>query len=274
MYSTSPRNTFLGMFVLVTILAIFSGIAHASAPRLIEDKSCTIVTVASGDNAWTLAGANDITLDVLAKLNPQIPDLSKIYPSDELAIGCGKPKPNAFFVQKSVTVTEPGDWAQWRNTTEPCLSHGQTLTCWTWQAIVIALHDVGFRGNDLITMAAITPGESNRVVVAVGDQHLQDDKWGPSVGVFQIRTLWKEQGKGTTRDINRLNTLAGSAASAHDLYESSKERRNNGEMITPVGKTEKRQREAFDDWTCYQIGNHLGQIETVRTIASQMGALS
>lgn len=35
---------------------------------------------------------------------------------------------------------------------------------------------------------------------AVGDEHLVNDKWGPSIGLFQIRSLHAEKGKGTKRD--------------------------------------------------------------------------
>lgn len=39
---------------------------------------------------------------------------------------------------------------------------------------------------------------------AIGDLDLMDAKWGPSVGIWQCRTLKAETGTGTHRDIERL----------------------------------------------------------------------
>lgn len=53
----------------------------------------------------------------------------------------------------------------------------------------------GFEGEDIEIAAAIAMGESSGRVHAVGDVQLADDedeenpKWGPSIGLFQIRTL-------------------------------------------------------------------------------------
>lgn len=275
---TSRRKTFASIAVLGA--TVLPGMAYASNVRLVEDKSCSVVVVQPGDSTWKIAGKYNVTLDVIASLNPHIQNLSMIYPGDEIAVGCGKDKP--VIVPQSVVaanVSHP-EWAQWRETKEPC---GKS-TCWTWQAIIIALYDAGFRGNDLITMAAIVPGESGRQIKAVGDDTIADSTWGPSVGVFQIRTVNKQKGTGGTRDIMKLNvSLAANAEAAFEIYESSKVRRDKGEIIRPAinieanGKLvygDKRLREAHDDWTCYQLGNHLGQLDTVRAIAAALGALS
>lgn len=50
-------------------------------------------------------------------------------------------------------------------------------------------YDAGFRGTGLITAIAIAIAESDLDPLAVGDVSLQTDKWGPSIGLFQIRSL-------------------------------------------------------------------------------------
>jgi hypothetical protein len=62
----------------------------------------------------------------------------------------------------------------------------------------------GFDEPEARIMTAIAQAESARDLGAVGDVALQTDKWGPSVGLFQIRTLRSETGTGGDRDIEAL----------------------------------------------------------------------
>jgi hypothetical protein len=62
----------------------------------------------------------------------------------------------------------------------------------------------GFAPDDARMMTAIAAAESSRNPGAVGDVGLQTATWGPSVGLFQIRTLKAETGTGSDRDIQRL----------------------------------------------------------------------
>lgn len=62
----------------------------------------------------------------------------------------------------------------------------------------------GFDPEDARIMTAIAQAESSRDVGAVGDVALQNGTWGPSVGLFQVRTLRAETGSGGTRDIEAL----------------------------------------------------------------------
>jgi hypothetical protein len=62
----------------------------------------------------------------------------------------------------------------------------------------------GFNREDAITMTAIARAESALDPAAVGDVSLQNGTWGPSVGLFQIRTLKRETGTGSDRDIRHL----------------------------------------------------------------------
>lgn len=51
------------------------------------------------------------------------------------------------------------------------------------------LASVGFEGDALLTAAAVGYAESEGFTDAVGDIDLVSDKWGPSIGWFQIRSL-------------------------------------------------------------------------------------
>jgi hypothetical protein len=62
----------------------------------------------------------------------------------------------------------------------------------------------GFSRDQARTMTAIAQAESARDPGAVGDVALQNRTFGPSVGLFQIRTVKAETGKGTDRDIEHL----------------------------------------------------------------------
>jgi len=47
----------------------------------------------------------------------------------------------------------------------------------------------GFAGSALYVITAIAGAESSFNPLAIGDVSLQDEKWGPSVGLWQIRSL-------------------------------------------------------------------------------------
>ncbi|QHC25040.1 peptidoglycan-binding protein [Streptomyces sp. GS7] len=48
---------------------------------------------------------------------------------------------------------------------------------------------VGFTGSDINIAAAVAMAESRGDPAIVGDEGLADNKWGPSFGLFQIRSL-------------------------------------------------------------------------------------
>lgn len=75
-------------------------------------------------------------------------------------------------------------------------------------------YDAGIKSTGGLTHAiAIAKAESNFNPDAVGDVALQNDKWGPSLGLWQIRSLKAESGKGTERDGTRLKDPAFNAKS-------------------------------------------------------------
>lgn len=59
---------------------------------------------------------------------------------------------------------------------------------------------------------AIALAESGGRTDAVGDVGLQDAKWGPSIGLWQIRSLRAEYGTGSPRDASRLKDPTFNAA--------------------------------------------------------------
>jgi hypothetical protein len=62
----------------------------------------------------------------------------------------------------------------------------------------------GFSPDDARVMTAIAQAESARNPQAIGDVALQNGTWGPSVGLFQVRTLRSQTGTGGDRDIEHL----------------------------------------------------------------------
>lgn len=61
-------------------------------------------------------------------------------------------------------------------------------------------HEAGFAGEALVTAVAVAKAESGFDTDAVGDTTLTDAKWGPSVGLFQVRCLNAQRGTGGIRD--------------------------------------------------------------------------
>lgn len=79
----------------------------------------------------------------------------------------------------------------------------------------------GWKGQDLITAVAVALGESGGRSDAKGDVSLANSTWGPSIGLWQIRSLHSEKGKGTTRDEQANYDPAANAKHAFSLYKAS-----------------------------------------------------
>lgn len=62
----------------------------------------------------------------------------------------------------------------------------------------------GLNSAQAVIATAIALGESGGDDTSVGDVSLQNSTWGPSVGLWQIRTLTAETGTGSDRDIRAL----------------------------------------------------------------------
>lgn len=99
----------------------------------------------------------------------------------------------------------------------------------------------GFSPASAVIASAIGMAESGLVTNSRGDVSKQDAYWGPSVGVMQIRTVKGETGKGTDRDITRLDDPLQNMISAYHISHSGKD---------------------FSAWTTYNNGDYrqfLGQ---------------
>lgn len=66
--------------------------------------------------------------------------------------------------------------------------------------IAEAARKAGFTGSGLVTAIAVALAESGGNSDAVGDVGLVDGKWGPSVGLWQVRSLHDQRGTGGPRD--------------------------------------------------------------------------
>jgi hypothetical protein len=64
---------------------------------------------------------------------------------------------------------------------------------------------------------AIALAESSGNPNATGDVALQNATWGPSLGLWQIRSVKAETGKGTVRDANQLKNPAFNAKSMYSI---------------------------------------------------------
>jgi murein DD-endopeptidase MepM/ murein hydrolase activator NlpD len=114
--------------------------------------------------------------------------------------------------------------------------------------------DAGFSGDSLITALAVSKGESGWNSGAMGDLGIQTSKWGPSVGLFQIRCLKEQIGTKQERDCDALKDPAFNARAAYKIS-------NRGTNWNP--------------WTVYTHGTYKQFLDVAReTIAKYGSALS
>jgi len=90
-------------------------------------------------------------------------------------------------------------------------------TAFTALQIAQAAYDAGFRGAALVTAVAVALGESGGRPGAAGDVGLQDAKWGPSLGLWQVRSLKDQSGAGSPRDGTRLTDPLFNAQAAFEI---------------------------------------------------------
>lgn len=101
------------------------------------------------------------------------------------------------------------------------------MTTRTAGEVYADLTAAGFTPAAAQVMTAIAQAESGLNDTILGDTALQDGTWGPSYGLFQIRTLAAQTGTGGTRDISRL--AAGDLEQARAAYTIS----HGGSDFTP-----------------------------------------
>src|SRR3954452_13193917 len=76
---------------------------------------------------------------------------------------------------------------------------------------------VGLDPASAVIATAVAMGESGLNPDAVGDVGIQTSKWGPSIGLWQIRSVKAESGRGTSRDATRLKDPAFNARSMVEI---------------------------------------------------------
>lgn len=76
---------------------------------------------------------------------------------------------------------------------------------------------VGLNGDALATAVAIALAESGGDTLALGDVSLETATWGPSVGLWQIRSLYGDNGTGRSRDQSKLTDPAFNARSMYEI---------------------------------------------------------
>lgn len=76
------------------------------------------------------------------------------------------------------------------------------------------LRAAGATAAQATMLTAIGGAESGLDPAAVGDVGLENGTWGPSLGIWQVRTLKSDTGKGTSRDANHLSGNPAAQAAA------------------------------------------------------------
>lgn len=237
------RKTGKIVFVAACVAAVAgagSADARLEPPGRRAPAGCATVAVQRGDTTWAIATANRLSLDQIARLNPQIADLARIRPGDELAVNCDGGV--GLAVPQTVT-RDDVDVSAWLAERE---SDGRL----TWRAVVAHLYQQGMRASDLVTLAAISECESNRSPWAVGDVHLMSATWGPSVGFLQVRSLHAARNSGAPRDESALR-----ASVNHQAWAAAEIWRTQG----------------FKAWTCWQQGHHRSLVPVVAAAAAEIG---
>lgn len=111
----------------------------------------------------------------------------------------------------------------------------------------------GLSVADSVMAVAIGLAESSGDDTAIGDVNLQNATWGPSVGIWQIRTLKAETGSGSNRDINALR---GNPARQADAMAAISQQGSN-----------------WSPWTVYNKGTYEQYLKQAETAAAATGAV-
>jgi hypothetical protein len=110
------------------------------------------------------------------------------------------------------------------------------------------LHGLTF--EQAITATAIAWAESGLRPDAVGDVDLEDETWGPSVGLYQIRSLRVDTGTGKERDVERLGDPSFNTRSM---------------VAVSSGGTN------WSPWSVFKNGRYLNHVDAVRAAVTSTG---
>lgn len=103
--------------------------------------------------------------------------------------------------------------------------------------VISVARKAGFTGTGLITAVAIAIAESSLNANATGDVNIQTEKWGPSVGLWQIRTL--KPAYLSLEPIRNINTLYDPYQNAKAAFAISKGGTNFGPWSTYINNAYK-----------------------------------
>jgi len=98
-------------------------------------------------------------------------------------------------------------------------------------------YNAGFRGRSLVVATAIAGAESHYNPNAIGDTGLETDKWGPSCGLWQIRSLKHPEQFNYPDSLRVQNDLFNPQTNANAAYAFSKQGQNFGAWTTYMNKS-------------------------------------
>lgn len=116
----------------------------------------------------------------------------------------------------------------------------------TFPQVYALARGAGFGAPGAAVAAAISDAESGRNPDAVGDVQLEDATWGPSIGLWQIRSLKAASGTGTPRDATRLKDPAFNASAAYAISSGGRD---------------------FRPWSTYTSGAYRAALPAAQTAA-------
>ena len=119
------------------------------------------------------------------------------------------------------------------------------------KSLMRTLASRGFNGKALRTAYAVSIAESGGRSNAVGDEMLQNEKWGPSIGLFQIRSL---------KDWKKWN----------DPYRDAKRLPDPG-YNTDAALKKSKQGSNWKPWTAYTQGSYLKHLAEADSMAANVG---
>ena len=113
-------------------------------------------------------------------------------------------------------------------------------------------YQAGFRGESLNTAVAIALAESHGDTGIHGDVNLQTGTWGPSVGLWQIRSLNPGHGTAAEQALRNAQANADPATNARHAYTISHRGSN------------------FQPWSTFTNGAYRGYLNQARTASRQV----
>lgn len=111
-------------------------------------------------------------------------------------------------------------------------------------------------------LLALTMAESRGVPDAIGDVELENEKWGPSVGLNQLRTLREQTGTGGPRDIERIMDPVENMRAAGELLRGERYSHGGKTWYEPGGP---------EQWSTYEEGQYLDWLPLVERVMGLSG---